>query len=359
MRKFVWPLAAMAACAAALAPAAADAATKKVFAGPPKKISSLPEGSDLNDFFPRKVTVARGDSVEFHIRGFHTATFAKRKAPSLFTTDGKPVTGQSDAAGSPFWFNGQDRLIFNPRAAFPQGDGKVTGRGFDGSGLPDEGGEGPPPPYELRFSKTGTFKYVCAVHPGMKGQVKVRPKGKSVPSANRDRAAVATQIAKLVSTAKKLAAFDGPEGSNVRAGNDTRRVSVFKFFPADVTVKAGETVRWQMPGSTSEVHTVTFGPQDYIGSLFDTFIVPEESEGGPPTLVFNPIIGFPSDLPPSTPAYDGANHGNGFLNSGVFDAEDASPLPGQFAATFTKPGTYGYICLIHGPDMSGKVTVTG
>jgi plastocyanin len=26
--------------------------------------------------------------------------------------------------------------------------------------------------------------------------------------------------------------------------------------------------------------------------------------------------------------------------------------------TFTKPGTYKYICLLHGPDMTGTVVVT-
>jgi plastocyanin len=34
-------------------------------------------------------------------------------------------------------------------------------------------------------------------------------------------------------------------------------------------------------------------------------------------------------------------------------------LPQINRITFTKPGTYKYYCLLHGPDMSGEIVVTG
>ena len=341
----------------ALTPAAAQAATKSVSAGPPGKVAGMPEGADFNAFFPSKIKVAKGDSVSFAINGFHTVTFGK-KVPSLVGVNGK-VSGAKDAAGADFWFNGADRAVLNNDAGFPSGDAVITGKGLDNSGTPS--GDGPPKPWKAKFTKTGTFNYVCIVHPDMKGQVTVVRKGKRTPSKQSDKARVAKQVASLLKTAKKLSAFDGPGGNNVRAGNDTKNVSMFKFFAPDVTVKAGETVRWTQTSGRNEIHTVTFGPMDYLKTIGDSFIAPDPASppDGPPTLVLNPLVVYPSELPTSgIPSYDGANHGNGFLNSGILDDDAASPFGKQFEVRFTKPGTWGYLCIVHGPDMSGKVTVT-
>ena len=59
---------------------------------------------------------------------------------------------------------------------------------------------------------------------------------------------------------------------------------------------------------------------------------------------------------PSLPAYDGTNHGNGFLNTGNLDRDPATPSPGSTQVTFSKAGTYEYICLLH-PFMKGSVVV--
>ena len=351
-------LVATASLVAAITPAAAHAATKTVSAGPPGKVSGMPDGADLNAFFPSKIKVAQGDKVSFSLNGFHTVTFGK-KLPSLFKADGK-VSGAKDAAGADFWFNGQDRPVLNNAAGGPSGDGVVDGKAIDNSGLPADG-DGPPPPYKTTFKKTGTYNYVCLVHPDMKGQVTVVKKGSKTPSKQSDKARVAKQIARLVKTAKKLAAYEGPGGSNVRAGNDTKEVSLFTFFPADVAVKVGESVRWTQTSGRNEIHTVTFGPMDYLKGLGETFVAPDPASppDGPPTLVVNPLVAYPSESPVAgAPSYDGANHGNGFLNSGIMDDDSGSPFGKQFEVKFTKAGTYGYLCIVHGPDMSGKVTVT-
>jgi plastocyanin len=59
---------------------------------------------------------------------------------------------------------------------------------------------------------------------------------------------------------------------------------------------------------------------------------------------------------PTLPAYDGTGHGNGFLNTGVLDREAATPSPPSAQVTFSKAGTYDYICLIH-PFMKGQIVV--
>ena len=55
---------------------------------------------------------------------------------------------------------------------------------------------------------------------------------------------------------------------------------------------------------------------------------------------------------------NGANHGNGFLVTPLTTGTPGVPLPHAATVKFSKPGRYGYYCLIHGPDMSGTVIVT-
>jgi plastocyanin len=343
-------------------PMAAQARTKDVFAGPPKKLSDVPAFAESTEFYPAKIKVAVGDTVRFQFRGFHSATFpARGKRPPEFALPdpANPVAGAKDAAGQSFWFNGQPRFLVNPEAGFPVGDNKIDGKALDGSGIP--GGEGAPAPFAVKMKKAGTYTYHCVVHPGMKGKVTVLRKGKRVPSAASDTSAVAKQVAKTVRTMKSRADFPGPGGPNVQAGNDTTGVSLLEFFPRNVSVKVGETVNFRMSPVATEVHTVTFGPPEYLQSLIDGFIAPDTSapQAGPPTLVVNPVALFASDPPPALPAYDAANHGNGFLNSGLLDPIAESPPPAETAVTFTKAGTYSYVCIVHGKDMKGTVTVTG
>ena len=359
MRTPTRQLAAGAVALAMLVPAAAaQARTKDVIAGPAGSLKGAPKGGDVNQFFPRKVTVNAGDTVRFQFRGFHTATFLKKgqKPPAPFMPDpsGGTATGFKDAAGQPFWFNGQPRFVFNPEVAAPAGDAKIDGKSYDNSGVAN--GPGAPPPYPVKLLKPGKYSYLCLIHPHMKGTVVVKKKGKKVPSAAKDKSTVAKQLAKSVKELKRLGSFSGPAAGTVQMGNDSKRVSFLKFFPETLTVKAGQPVTFQMPAVTDEIHTVTFGPEPYLQSLIDGFVAPDTSapQGGPPTLVVNPQAQYPSDAPPSFPPYDGTNHGNGFFSTGVLLAGGQ-----KTAIAFSKPGTYKFLCLVHGKDMSGTITVTG
>jgi hypothetical protein len=67
---------------------------------------------------------------------------------------------------------------------------------------------------------------------------------------------------------------------------------------------------------------------------------------------------YPSQ-PPGTPlVVDGTVHGNGFVNTGMIDADKSTPLPQSSTVTFSKPGTYQYYCIVHGAQMKGQITVT-
>ena len=340
--------------AAAWTAAAAPAKTKVVFAGgPPPKASQagsvkFPAALDLNGFFRRKVTIRVGDSVrwEFSKRVVHTVTFLApgQSRPPLEQADpANPYTGFSDSTGAPFWFNGQPSLLIPPDHAFPQGGPSTNGSGYRNSGLSAPAFA----PYKLKFTKKGSYKYLCLVHPGMDGTVKVLPKSARIPSARADRRARVAEFAKAVKASKRLAKLR-PTGNDVVAGNDKGNVAWFRFFPASRTIKAGEAVRFSI-SSKSEIHTMTFGPQPS-----PDLVLAQPQPSGPPRLQFNPLMFLPSDavLPP----YTGDNHGDGFFNTGIMDSNPQTPPPSSVSVTFTKPGSYLYECTIH-PGMQGTIKV--
>ena len=116
-------------------------------------------------------------------------------------------------------------------------------------------------------------------------------------------------------------------------------------------MQVGGTLTLQMPPSSSEVHSFTFGPSNgedqYVDQIAQTLLGP----------VFNPIGVYPSEQPPAARrTYLPTMHGNGFWNSGLLDSDSATPLPSSTQVSFGQPGTYSFICLIH-PFMQGQVTV--
>jgi plastocyanin len=345
-------LAAAAAAAALLAPAAAHAATKTVYAGPPvAKATALPEAATGNAFYPRKAVVAAGGKVAFKFGGLHNVVFAPKGrplAPFHAPDPARPVTGVKDPAGADAWFNGQPGWFIDPAQVVPSGDKVVDGKALDTSGI--FAGQGAPPDYVVAFPKAGAYRYVCTVHPGMKGTVTVLPKRSKAPSRAHDSKALSRQIAATVRSAKKLAA-QAPEGNVVRAGNDRREVAFFAFFPAVRQVKAGESVRFEMSARSTEVHNVVFGPADFVAQTAAAFISP-----GAQGIAYDPVSVYASD--PGELRHDGANHGNGFLGTGLLDADPRTALPSSRSVTFTRPGTYGFICTVHGPTMKGTIEVS-
>src|SRR3712207_4356552 len=109
------------------------------------------------------------------------------------------------------------------------------------------------------------------------------------------------------------------------------------FFPKEITINAGDAIYFEFPNPPG-FHTVTFLSGEDVPPLF----IPDEEGApaaspvaGPPTLVLNPQVAFPS----GQDTYDGT----GFLNSGL----DVVRLPDDppFVLTFTTPGTFEYQCI--------------
>jgi plastocyanin len=344
-----------------LLPAAASAATKKVEAGPFTNSArgALGEAAaDANAFFRKTTTIHQGDRVRFEINGFHNVLFpgGEDPPPLLIPDPSTPVAGVNDAAGTPFWFNGQPTVSFNPAVAAPSGGRTYDGSEMRNSGLPPE--EGAPEPYTLRFPKRGRYNYLCSIHSGMTGTVNVVKRSQRIPSARADRRVARKELQSHIEAAGELTTGEDLNLTNtLQAGNDTRRgTAIFKFFPSAPTAKVGDTLTLQMPARSSEIHTFTFGPLKAAETDPNQY-VDEIAEGF--ATSFDPRAIYPSENPAAGLAtFSGAGqHGNGYFNTGIIDSDPASPLPRSMQVKLGAAGTYAFICLVH-PFMRDTLTVT-
>jgi plastocyanin len=345
-------IAAIAGAALLIPAAAAQGATKDMFAGTPPKglLKGVPPFATDNAFYPKRVTIHKGDRVSFKIVGFHNIYLPKKgdPIPDLFAVDpANPVAGKTDAAGNPFWFNGQPSLSINPAAAAPVGGKTYDGSEAVGSGLPLAG---PPKPLPVKFTKKGKYTVLCLLHPGMKGTIVVKGKKAHIPTKAQDRKRIKKQAKDASKLAKKLVAGQGvPSGLTVKAGNDKKGVATLAFFQAEKTVKVGQQVTFTMSNKSTETHNVAFAPEAYAKELAEQFI-------GPAGLDARTV--YPSE-PIGTPlVVNGTSHGNGFVNTGLLDDVKSTPLPKSAAVSFSTPGTYQYYCIVHGAEMKGTIKVT-
>jgi plastocyanin len=124
---------------------------------------------------------------------------------------------------------------------------------------------------------------------------------------------------------------------------DVSQGSLLSNTPRYIDITVGDSVLFRDVDAL-EPHTVSFGPMAMLKDLAgkDQFIaIPQKS--GPPVLALNPKVAFPTPHAP----YDGT----GYANSGLM-------MKGQsWSLTFSKAGTFQYICLIHGTIMNGYVIV--
>lgn len=214
---------------------------------------------------------------------------------------------------------GPPLLAFNPKVALPTTSDTYDGTGYANSGVMAGGRS-----WSLTFTRPGMYQYVCLIHGMvMAGFVIVHP---AQPRH---------------STLYHVMAGDGPQA----AGDQANATTNDAFYPYQLTIHVGETVQW-MGG----FHTISFGPAAMLMQLQKSFVMPTPQRNGPPLFVINPKAAFPS----GGATYDGT----GFVNSGIlpFTVPKGSTAPPSFKLTFTKAGTYRYVCLVH-PGMDGSITV--
>ncbi|MGI8426784.1 MAG: cupredoxin domain-containing protein [Actinomycetota bacterium] len=208
-------------------------------------------------------------------------------------------------------------------------------------------------------------------------------------SVNRKTAVGAILVLLLASCSSNES---GPQTRTVRVDylHDEFPTAIFEYFPRALTVRQGDTVSFQQDW-TGDAHTVTMGTLvDKMMALASPLVerlrkgdeVKEEEyaavdespemkalpfffgQGGVAQNAAQPCY-LNSGNPPTEadqtcpktkkPEFNGRQS---FFNSGFIPYEGVGK--NEFKVKFagdTKPGSYFYYCNLHGPAMSGKVTV--
>jgi len=279
---------------------AAESTTWRVQAG----IESADRAIQIMSFSPETIEINVGDTIEWTI------------------PTGEPHT-------ITFLAEGQSRPEFNeadPLQVEKQGGDVYDGKSYYNSGLIADGAT-----YRLTFNTPGEFDYICILHPSMNGKVIVREAGTPYPKT-QDEYDAAVNTEREAAVAQWQDTLNRPAESTVRADGTTEykvvmvgdpKVMIGRFLPGNLTIKVGDTVTWVNQDAHAP-HTVTFGP-----------------------IAGNPVLpyGDPTAFDGSTP-----------LNSGFMG--EHFPAPATFSVTFTKAGTFDYICVPHSSfGMRGTITV--
>jgi plastocyanin len=350
------------------------------------------------EYFPNDLTVAQGSTVKFHsnFRGEpHTVTVGDsiNKGVKIFEgltpeQQNGPPPPEVQALKIPFVipdtadFSDPGSVKFNQSAAQPcvvkagefapgaepcptkRADSFDGTQSFFNSGLlkDDES-------FALKLADsipTGTYTFICLFHgPEMSGKINVVAKGASaVQNAAAVEAAGKKQlgddVAKVQPELDKARTDAKPGEVKAGAGPQGIKAGAMEFVPSSVSIPVGGSVTWNL-----SFHTVSFNaPQDATPPIaqdadgtwhFNAKTFKAAGFTPPPPPAGGGSNGPPaSDAPPPPPTnVDGGTFdGSGFYNSGSFN------VPGDllFKLTFSKAGTFNYVCLIH-PDMKGTVKV--
>jgi plastocyanin len=299
--------------------------------------------------------------VRFQIDGLHTVTFtgSKGTAPPLVVPSTTPAPTVPDATGQPFWWSGTAPVLeLNPLLLPQKGGLRIGGPGLHSSGLVRvfSAGKKGPAPYVVTFTKPGVYHYVCAVHGGMKGVVRVVPATASVPPPATVQLRAKAQVQRVAATLRRLSKVKPASPAEVNVGiSRPDGAELLTMSPAILKISAGQTVDF-VNRDLGDIHTVTFGPEALRSQLEKQFVTP-----GPGGASLNSQAAYPSE-PPATPqpiTYTGTNHGLGFLNSGILfpQGTPAGVGPSSFKVTFSTPGVYHYECVVH-QHMDGTVVVS-
>ncbi|MBV8559743.1 MAG: hypothetical protein JO050_03155 [Acidimicrobiia bacterium] len=344
-------------------------------------------------YFPSRVTVHPGDTVDFHENWSgepHTVTMgtlvedglkaaqaagpnsppppAFAQLPTLLPQG--PGDANQNAAQPCFLASGAPPADPNtPCTKDQQNQPEFNGTQtyFNSGWLP----EGDTFSVKLASStKPGTYHYYCNLHgPLMSGTIVVVGSDKSIPSADTANKAGAAEQAAIVGKLlgpyndAKAGKFPLPGVTNV-AGYGAQGVnngSINEFILPTIQTKVGQKVNW----TTIGFHTITFGkapiqPGGFITKAPDgsvhlnpAFAAPTGFPPAPP-----PPGGPPSGGPPAVKTIDGGSYdGSTYKSTGLIQSDPGSGQLVAYDVTFTKPGTYSYVCLLH-PRMGGTVQVT-
>lgn len=326
--------------------------------------------------FPAQLKVHRGDVVNFAWDGTntpHTATVVPNGDPEAWRSTHQGQGGRYQDPVPDAAFGGDDaNLIENPRVAGPS-DPTCGSSGnpcaFDGSRVVNSGiqfsNSASEPSFDVSITApVGQYSFLCLLHPGMEIPVSVVRSGQAIPDPSAVDAKIASEVATATSVdgsaadaqAQTVGSAARPNGTTrweLSAGGFSNGVTADEFPDNPVTVKVGDRIQFSGTGS---IHTATF-PSSAINTV--PFITPVCEVPGvdPPAsspfdcadpsefrLDINPV----AITPTSSRSLRNPKH---FVNSGLV----VGPTQHSFRAV--TPGTYTFICLVHGPEMSSSIVV--
>ncbi len=145
------------------------------------------------------------------------------------------------------------------------------------------------------------------------------------------------------SPAPSVAAATGPATFKVVAGKASGAMDIEMFMPSEIRIRQGDTIEWTAQGF--EGHSITFGTAQQIKDVFAEYLQPDPENAS--QKIFNTAASLHSATG-DTFAGDGT-----FTNSGFIGV----PAEATYKLTFTKPGLYEYLCLVHPFTMLGTVSV--
>jgi plastocyanin len=272
----------------------------------------------------------------------------------------------SKAASGPY-----PKLDVNPAVVFPAGGNSFDGSAFTSSSVIADNIP-VPQTYALTLTKPGTYIYVCLIHTAqypdgsrspMVGTVTVVAADADLPmtpaqvdaAAQQDIAGDAALATSHEHDATSLVPPDapGPNGTtihHVSAGYimdtpDKDQVDLRRFNPEVLTINQGDTVVWSSP-TDHLFHNVLFGePNAHPINV-------EPQPQGPLKATAPFEVFFPVGGP--------VKNGSGTYSAGIIVGPQDAPNPftTSYSLTFNTPGTYNYICGLHGNQgMKGTIIV--
>ena len=300
--------------------------------------NDTPYGLEPMAFFPKALSVHRGDTVKWQFRGFHNVRFDTKPLDAIVVSD----------------IDGTKLPEFNGMVIAPSAKSGETFKPGLNTGIEVLINPTAPEFSVVMDVAPGTYSYLCDLHPpNMLGTVTVVADTDHIPSAADVEKQGQSDLAKALADGDKalldnIKQFTLP-APGAKLPNDTLQVSagalggsvsVNHFFPEDATIVVGQSVTWTIANAV--IHTINF-PLAASGRIDAVNIVPFiDSKKMPHILI--------------------TEAGNANVKSGVnLPADGVSKsgilLPGQsFTLKFTKPGVYQYYCAIH-EDMFGTIEV--
>jgi len=328
-------------------------------------------------FFPApSISVHQGDVVDFAFSATdtpHTVTLTGDADPAAWRATNQDPGGPYELFAPDSDFGGDDQsLVLNPAVGAPSDPTCGTSANpctFDSTKVVNSGIQFPNNPQPSFFvavtAPVGGYSFLCLLHPGMEVKLNVADAATTIPTPQQVSNSAAQQLKKatkidgsaadeMAQTVTKTNPSSGPL-VKINAGGFANNVSANEYPDKAVKVHVGDRVRFMgMP----EIHTATF-PKSAIGdpkyAFLQTFCeqvgadVPAQSPAdcSDPTkfeTVVNPLAAGPTkNMKLGDPS--------AFRNSGLL----VPGTNGTFLAK--KPGTYTFICLVHGPEMSSKIKI--